>query len=460
MRSPRKLSLRIRLLWPLLATSAAAAVIVAILSSLVGRQWAIHEVQERFDAINSTIQQASFPLTMSVVSSLAKLSGTELIALDDSSVLQASTLPNGLESKMSLSVRSLSARAGSEAKDAIELEVGQLAYLALSIRRPMNHNRSDSVGQVIVLFDESRVQAAGRRAGLLPLVTGISTIVLLTTLLTAMTGRLVGRLQRLQFSVEKVAGGDFDSQVADSSTDEVGRLGQSVDKMSMQLNQLWKQVNRQQSEKLLHQIAGGMAHQLRNTLTGARLALELHRQSCASADKQEVDVALREMEDAEDYVRRLMMVGAGEQQSDEPATVLTCLSDVRSSHAAVAKHLRVELEWDLEQLPEHFEVADGSTFTAAISNLVLNGLQAAKRVQVRATVAEYTCKVIVADDGSGIDPAVAEQLFEPFVTTRPEGMGLGLPLVRRAAMQLSGKVEWRRIDNRTIFEFQCKVNHV
>ena len=84
--------------------------------------------------------------------------------------------------------------------------------------------------------------------------------------------------------------------------------------MSAQLRKLWLEVNRQQGQKLLHQISAGMAHQLRNTLTGARLALELDQQNRSESAGDEVTVALRELEIAKDYVRRLLLVGAGEQQ--------------------------------------------------------------------------------------------------------------------------------------------------
>jgi signal transduction histidine kinase len=265
-------------------------------------------------------------------------------------------------------------------------------------------------------------------------------------------------LTQLQQGVQLIAAGNFATTLSDAATDEVGRLCESVNTMAVELQQLWQQVNRQQSQKLLHQIAGGMAHQLRNTLTGARLALELHRQSCSHADQQDVEVALREMESAEDYVRRLLLVGTGEQQSDQPSNVLACLHSVRASHAAVAKHLRVDLEWELEEALAGFTVADGATLASAVSNLVLNGLQAASRVQVRAElVDECICRVEVLDNGPGVDASIAEQLFEPFVTTKPEGVGLGLPLVRRAADKLSGQVEWNRQAAHTRFEFRCKV---
>jgi two-component system sensor histidine kinase DctS len=47
----------------------------------------------------------------------------------------------------------------------------------------------------------------------------------------------------------------------------------------------------------------------------------------------------------------------------------------------------------------------------------------------------------VADQGSGIDPAVAEQLFTPFFTTKAEGMGLGLSLCRTVIEQHGGHLE-------------------
>lgn len=418
----------------------------------------MRDLRDRYNAIQETVQQASFPLTNSVVRSLAKLSGTELVVMEGAGIVAASTLSKEFD-VAELMAGMTPPDSTQESDEVAFVRVAGEGYIALAFERVGIDSSSSPKRIVIVLFDKDRIDIFSRRAAMLPLVTGLSTIVLLSTLTIFSAGRLASRLSMLQRSVERVADGDFESTVADESIDELGLLGRAVDRMSAQLRKLWLEVNRQQGEKLLHQISAGMAHQLRNTLTGARLALELDQRNRSESAGDEVTVALRELETAEDYVRRLLLVGAGEQQQrDQPALIVHCLKDIRSSQAVIAKHLHVDLSWQWDISLDGAVVADGSTFSSAIANLVLNSLQVAKRVEVSATLDDHNnCRVTVVDDGPGIDPALADRLFDPFVTSKPEGMGLGLPLVRRAAEKLSGEVEWSRDKDRTRFVFTCQV---
>nr|WP_286177725.1 HAMP domain-containing sensor histidine kinase [Rhodopirellula sp. JC639] len=274
-----------------------------------------------------------------------------------------------------------------------------------------------------------------------------------------LTSRLIGRLKRLETQVDRIAGGEFESELSDTGHDEVGRLAGAISTMAGQLSELWDRVNRQQSAKLLHQISGGMAHQLRNTLTGAKMAIELHQGNLNSEPPEEVRVALRQLEIAEQYVSRLLALGRGEPSTEQPQCVGECLEDVRSTHQPIANHLRVDLTWSIDPGLQSRWVKDGSSFSAAVSNLVLNAMQAGTSVKVDALIDPTgQCLLSVADNGPGIDDSVSGSLFDPFVTCKPEGLGLGLPLVKRTAELLGGSVRWHRESGTTTFELTVTVS--
>ena len=103
-------------------------------------------------------------------------------------------------------------------------------------------------------------------------------------------------------------------------------------------------------------------------------------------------------------------------------------------------------------------MTDGPSLQAVTTNLVLNAIQAARRVQVSATQSDGKLRIDVIDHGEGPPDEVAEEIFEPFVTSKPEGLGLGLPLVARSARHLGGDVEWAREAGQTRFTVTAAMN--
>lgn len=450
------------MLLPLLVAAVVAAIGVSAASFQMGKRWAIADVRQRFIGIEQTLRKASFPLTPSVLNSLADLTATEFVTLNASGSIVSTTLD--LDDRRFIELtRQVAAGAAAKpidtqaAPEKLIHDNGK-QYLAIEFLRTSNLASTDGVARVMALFDNQRIAAASRRATMLPLATGLSTVILLTVISAIISRRLVQRLIRLQQRVEQVAGGDFQVRIEDASEDEIGRLGNAVDSMAEQLEQLWKTVTRQQSEKLLHQIAGGMAHQLRNTLTGARMAIELHAANCTDGDQEGIDVAIHQIETAEDYVHRLLLVASGRQHDDRPMLVGDSLSDLRHSLSPIARHLHVDLEWVVDRQIETCWLRDGPSWIAATTNLVHNALQSGKNVRVSVAMQRPDSLVtIVTDDGPGVPDRLRNELFQPFVTSKPEGMGLGLSVVKRAAEYHEGDIQWRRIDGRTEFEFTVKI---
>ena len=99
-------------------------------------------------------------------------------------------------------------------------------------------------------------------------------------------------------------------------------------------------------------------------------------------------------------------------------------------------------------------MADEGGLRAAILNLTMNALEAAGpggEVSLGASAENGEVVIEVSDTGPGPPPEVAETLLEAFVTSKPEGVGLGLALAHQVAVEHGGRLSWTRDGERTCF---------
>lgn len=90
-------------------------------------------------------------------------------------------------------------------------------------------------------------------------------------------------------------------------------------------------------------------------------------------------------------------------------------------------------------------VADSALVGRAVENLLLNALQHSRgQVSLSASRTPGAVCIDLEDDGEGINPQIAARLFEPNVSHRPGGSGLGLALVKAVADAHGGAIEVSR----------------
>ncbi|HHH28026.1 MAG TPA: two-component sensor histidine kinase, partial [Polyangiaceae bacterium] len=93
---------------------------------------------------------------------------------------------------------------------------------------------------------------------------------------------------------------------------------------------------------------------------------------------------------------------------------------------------------------------DRTMFYRVLSNLVTNGLQAARgsgtaaRVRIEARAHGDGWLVVIEDDGPGIDDDLLPNVFDPYVTTKEDGTGLGLTIVKKIVIDHGGQIDARR----------------
>jgi signal transduction histidine kinase len=100
---------------------------------------------------------------------------------------------------------------------------------------------------------------------------------------------------------------------------------------------------------------------------------------------------------------------------------------------------------------------DATQLSHLFGNVIGNAVEAAgpgATVEVGLAATRSGALVEVADTGPGPPTDVAAKLFEPFVTGKPEGIGLGLAVAKQAAEAHGGRITWDRRDGRTVFRIE------
>jgi signal transduction histidine kinase len=200
---------------------------------------------------------------------------------------------------------------------------------------------------------------------------------------------------------------------------------------------------------LIETLAAGVAHEVRNPLNSLQINVGILEQELADLlpDRDAHAFALLrriagEIKRLDDFVAEFLRFARPPRLNVERLAVGPLLTDLAAFMAPECSKQRVTLEVDLRGADTAW--VDGFQLKQAVLNLVLNALQATPaggHVVVRTSGERKRLVVAVSDDGEGMGPEVREKAFDPFFSTREEGTGLGLPLVRRIVEQHGGVVE-------------------
>jgi signal transduction histidine kinase len=121
------------------------------------------------------------------------------------------------------------------------------------------------------------------------------------------------------------------------------------------------------------------------------------------------------------------------------------------------RHARIDLQWQPTDHPINV-LGDAGRLGHLVFNVIGNAVEAAGpggsvQVQLRVST-DNRIHLEVTDSGPGPPERIAARLFEPFVTGKPEGIGLGLAVAHEVAVQHGGRIAWNRVDGRTCFAIE------
>jgi signal transduction histidine kinase len=416
------------------------------------------EIEARVrDVAHNLSEEASYPLSENVLRQMKRLSGADYLLVPRSGPV-VTTLAGAPPEPPP----------GPVSDDWSTLRLGPPVVLAgqeyrcsgIRLRRPPRAGDT-----LYILYPEARWRGAAWEAMGPALALGATAVLASGALALAAGQRLARRIHELERRTRLIAAGDFSPMPLPRRDDELRDLTRSVNEMAQKLAQYQEAVRRAERLRLLGQVSGGLAHQLRNGLTGARLAVQLYaRENAGGADAEALDVALRQLTLLEAHLKRFLDLGRDGCSRSEPCALAALVGEAVELLRPQCRHAGIALGW---QPPPH-EVTvrgDPGQLSQLLLNVLGNAVEAAGpggEVEVRLQAAEPgagkeslpAAVVEVWDSGPGPPAEVVGRLFEPFATGKPEGVGLGLAVARQVAEAHGGAIAWRREGGRTCFRVE------
>ena len=284
----------------------------------------------------------------------------------------------------------------------------------------------------------------------------ISALVILslgTLMALVLAGHYTRPLEQVVRAAEKVAEGDLDhgEKLPVERQDEIGKLARSFSDMIEKLREdrgLSERLRRAEHLAGIGQVARSVAHEIKNPLNFISLSIDHMLDTYRPADSEKgerFEYLVRNMKGEIQRISRFaesfLEYGRPIELRLSPTDLVAMLDSILELVQPRAVQDDIIIIREYTGLPEL--AVDPELLRTCFFNLVLNAFDAMPHggeLRIHGAQRRGEIALTVSDTGSGIDPQHLEKIFEPYFTTKPKGVGLGLALTRKIIEEHGGRI--------------------
>ena len=309
---------------------------------------------------------------------------------------------------------------------------------------------------IVVLDSANTMSVVFRRQGRQALLYTLAVLLVMTGLTAIVVWQFTRPIKSLASAARRVAAGDFSFRVPTiKRRDEMGELTELFNEMTVKLartRELEAQLYNAEKAVVVSRLASAIAHEIRNPLNYINLTLDHLRASFAPSDperQEKFDSLTRQLKvevaRINDRITEFLNYSRPPKLNPEPLDLVALARDALRIFEVQTLETNVDAQVVTQgEVPKI--VADAESLRSALTNLIINSLQAMDGSGGKVTVAlsgeddGRRARIEVSDSGRGIEPDDISKIFEPYFSTKETGTGLGLAIVKKAIEDHQGTI--------------------
>ncbi len=284
---------------------------------------------------------------------------------------------------------------------------------------------------LVIKRDTAEVFAAIRTRLYYRIIICSACMALMFVLTTLIARNLTKPIHHLSKVTQKIKEGNLNIQAQVSTHDEVGVLANSFNTMVHSLKQVQERLVRKEQFATIGRITGSIAHDIRQplaTIKNSAYYLSVSLNDTDEKAKKHLKLIEQEITHTNDIITSLMRLSELRKPAKSTVNISEFVRDFFSK-LLLPEHIKLVAEFDdkcSNILVDQVQLKQA--FTNLASNAV-NAMPDKGELRISTKQINNFIEISFSDTGSGIKKDILEKVFEPFYTTRPKGIGLGLSIV-------------------------------
>ena len=435
-------------------------------------------VDESVANVAGLVSRMRLPLSDTLMKQLQQILGAQMAASSADGVILSTSLPAG-------QVKDLARKLAQRPPPRHVTLAGQTYRVGWAVLSPPGHGEQGAApNRLYLLMPKSQVEAATREVNrtisILALIAiGAATLIglWLSTTISRPVKQLADRMDRITAAAAESSALPAAAQQPVPSPHQPGpaelaSLAASFDKLLSRLREAQAQLTHSTRLATLGRLSASVVHELRNPLSGIKmnarvLADELARHNL---EDESLELIVREIDRMDLYLQELLNLAGPSASPDniendaakrnEPMDLNAITDSVVSLLSSKCKHAGIRIERDYLASPPAVRAVPDQ-IRQVILNLMLNALDAMPHGGTVSLGTSATdggdLRFSISDTGNGVDAANGD-IFEPFVSSKADGAGLGLHVCRKIIARHQGRIGYDTSPDGSTFWFELPVH--